>query len=142
VPRRRRRGFSFIELLIAISIMVIVVLAAIPYYNEALMHAHETAAMQAVRTIHAGRVQFFAQNNRYAASLRELGGKWIQADLATGVKGGYNFSTNETPTGYAIHAEPVKFKVNGTRTFFSDESMTVYQHSGPEPATAESEQAK
>jgi Tfp pilus assembly protein PilE len=122
--------------------MVIIVLAAIPFYNQALMHTHETAALQAIRTIHAGQVQFFAQNNRYATSLRELGGKWIQADLATGTKDGYNFSTAETATGYAIHAVPVKFNVNGSRTFFSDESMTVYQHSGPEPATAESEQAK
>jgi Tfp pilus assembly protein PilE len=122
--------------------MVIIVLAAIPFYNQALMHTHETAALQAIRTIHAGQVQFFVQNNRYATSLRELGGKWIQADLATGTKDGYNFSTAETATGYAIHAAPVKFNVNGSRTFFSDESMTVYQHSGPEPATAESEQAK
>jgi Tfp pilus assembly protein PilE len=121
--------------------MVLIMMAAIPFYKEAVMHAQETAAMQAIRTIHTGEVQYFAQNNRYAASLQVLG-KWIPGDLAAGEKGGYKFRAEESPTGYAIHAEPLKFNVNGSRTFFSDETMIVRQHLGPEPATAESPEAK
>jgi type IV pilus assembly protein PilA len=120
----------------------VIMIAAIPFYNEAVMHAHEVAAMQAIRTIHTGQVQFFAQNNRFAASMRELGGKNIPGDLGSGVKGGYKFQVSETPTGYAVHADPVKFNVNGSRTFYSDETMIVRQHAGAEPATAESEEAK
>jgi hypothetical protein len=122
--------------------MVLIMMAAIPFYKEAVMHAQETAAMQSVRTIHTAEVQFFSQNNRYAASLRELSGKWIPGDLGSGLKGGYKFQVNETPTGYAVHAEPLKFNVNGSRTFYSDETMILRQHSGPEPATAENEEAK
>jgi prepilin-type N-terminal cleavage/methylation domain-containing protein len=142
VALSRRRGFSFIEILIVVSIMVVLMLAAIPFYKEAVMHAQETAATQAIRTLHTAQVQYFAQNNRYATSLRELAGKVNSSELIAGEKSGYKFRVDETSTGYAIHAEPVKFKVNGSRTFFSDETMILRQHSGPEPATAESEEAK
>jgi type IV pilus assembly protein PilA len=138
----RRRGFSLIELLIVITIMVLLMMAAIPFYKEAVIHTQETAAIQAMRTLHTAEVQCFSQNNRYASSLRELGGKWIAGDLAAGKKGGYKFRLDETPSGYAIHAEPVKFGVNGKRTFYSDETMILRQHGGPEPATVESEEAK
>jgi general secretion pathway protein G len=97
VPFARRRGFSLIELLIVVSIMALVMLAAIPFYKEAVMHAQETAAMQAIRTIHTGEVQYFAQNNRFAPSRRELGGRWIAGDLASGEKGGYNFASTKPP---------------------------------------------
>lgn len=102
--------------------------ATIPYYKEAVMHTQETAAIQAMRTLLTAEVQYFSQNKRYASSLRELSG--------------CNFRLDETPSGYAIHAEPVKFGVNGKRTFYSDETMILRQHAGPEPATLESEEAK
>ena len=142
MPLARRRGFSLIELLIVVAIMAILLLAAIPWYQGAIMQTHELAAMQAIRAIHTAQVQFFSQNNRYATSLRELGGKGIAGDLASGTKDGYHFRVDETPTGYAIHAEPLKFNVNGKRTFYSDEAMIMHQHSGPEPATMEDEEAK
>ena len=55
---------------------------------------------------------------------------------------GFSLIVNETPTGYAIHADPLKFNVNGKRTFYSDEIIIVHQHAGQEPATAEDEEAK
>ena len=48
----------------------------------------------------------------------------------------------ENPTGYAIHAEPLKVGVNGNRTFFSDETMLIRENVGPEPASATSPEAK
>ena len=138
----RRRGFSFIELLVVLAIIVAIMAFAIPSYKELIMQTQETAAMQAIRTIHTAEIQYFSQNNKFASSLRDLAGKGMKGDLVTGQKSGYNFRVDETPTGYAIHAEPVKFGTNGKRTFYSEETMILRQHSGPEPATAESDEAK
>lgn len=138
----RRRGFSLIELLIVVTIMVLLMMAAIPFYKEAVMKTQETAAMQNIRTLHTAQMQYFAQNNRFASSLRDLAGKVNSGELVAGEKGGYKYRVDETATGYAIHAEPVKFNVNGSRTFFSDETMILRNHFGPEPATAESAEAK
>jgi hypothetical protein len=38
-----------------------------------------------------------------------------------------------------INATPLVFGTNGSRTFWSDQTMTVRQHYGQEPATASSE---
>jgi len=129
-------------MLIVVTIMALLMVVAIPAYKDMVMHTQETAAMQAIRTLHTAQMQCFSQNNRFATTLRGLGGKWIGADLASGVKGGYKFRLDDSPTGYTIHAEPVKFGVNGKRAFYSDETMILRQHEGPEPATAESEEAK
>jgi Tfp pilus assembly protein PilE len=129
-------------MLIVVSIMALIIMAAIPFYKDAVMRTQETAAMQAIRTLHTAQVQYFAQNNRFAPSLRDLAGKVNSGQLLAGEKDGYKFRVDETATGYAIHAEPVKYKVTGSRSFYSDETMVLRQHLGPEPATAESEEAK
>ncbi len=56
--------------------------------------------------------------------------------LARGVKGGYRFGVGVTSTGYAVHAEPVIYATNGTRTFYSDQTMVVRENNSSEPATA------
>jgi len=67
--RNGRRGFSLIELLIVIAIILVIVTIAVPQYNKQMMSAHETAAIQAIRTIHAVETQYYSQFGRYAVSL-------------------------------------------------------------------------
>src|ERR1700730_258229 len=70
---RRRRGFSLIELLIVISIILIIAAIAIPKMNNQLMAAHEMAAIRQITTIHQAETQYYSQFGRYATSLTELG---------------------------------------------------------------------
>ena len=70
---RRRRGFSLIELLIVIAIILIIITFALPKLTRARMYAQETAAIAAIRTIHTAQVQYYSQFGRYATSLTELG---------------------------------------------------------------------
>src|SRR5262249_33119979 len=73
--RRRRlsRGFSLIELLIVIAIILIIITIAVPKYNRTQMYMRETAAVAAVQTIHKMQVQYQSQYGRYATTLTELG---------------------------------------------------------------------
>ena len=97
--------------------------------------------MQAIRTIQTAEVQYFSQYGHYAASLRDLGGRYLAGDLAGGEKGGYRFRLEDRSGSYAIHAEPIKFGVHGSRTFYSDDSMIIHENRGADPATAESPEA-
>ena|ERR1035438_10015117 len=144
---RRRKGFSLIEMLIVIAMILILVSIAVPYYNGARMHAAETAAEAAIRTIHTVQMQYFSQYGKYAGSIAELGPPMsggasataaglIDVALARGVKGGYRFTVIATSAGYVIHAEPVVFGTNGTRTFYSDQTMLLRENNSAEPATA------
>src|SRR5437667_486374 len=71
--RRRSRGFSLIELLIVIAIILIIITIAVPKYNRTQMYMRETAAIKAIQTIHQVEVQYQSQFGKFAGSLTELG---------------------------------------------------------------------
>lgn|SRR5579871_2272583 len=150
---RRRRGFSLIELLIVIAIILIIVTVALPKLNNATRFAHETAAIKAIQTIHTVQVQYNSQYGHYATTLAELGppatggatasaADLIGNDLAQGEKSGYKFTMTGSPGGYVINANPVTYGSSGSRTFFSDQSMVIRENYGPEPATASSKELR
>jgi type IV pilus assembly protein PilA len=149
----RARGFSLIELLIVIAIILIIATIALPKLNRARMYAQETAAISHIRTIHTAQTQYFSQFGRYAASLAELGppvsgsvnassADLIPGDLASGEKGGYKFVLAASPLGYTINASPSVFNSTGSRTFFSDQSLVIRENYGQEPATEKSSEIK
>jgi type IV pilus assembly protein PilA len=149
--RRTRRGFSLIELLIVIAIILIIITIAVPKLSHAKMFAQETAAIQAIKTIHTGQVQYSSQYGRFAASLPELGppttgatsaaaADVIGSDLSAGEKQGYKFTMTSNAGGYQIIAVPVTYGVTGSRTFYSDQTMVIHENNGPEPATATSKE--
>ena len=152
-PRRRRRGFSLIELLIVIAIILIIITIAVPKYQKTQMFMRETAAIKAIQTIHQVEVQYQSQYGRFATSLTELGppqsgaptpaaADLIGNDLSGGEKSGYKFTVTGTQGGYAINASPSAFGTTGSRTFFSDQSMVIRENYGQEPATATSKELR
>jgi len=149
----RRRGFSLIELLIVVSIILILITIAVPKFTHAQMYTRETAAIQAIKAIHTAEVQFQSQYGRYAVSLTELGppvsgapnasaADLIGSDLANGEKQGYKFTVSAVTGGYLVNAIPVAYGSSGSRSFYSDQSMVVRENDGPEPATAQSKELR
>ena len=111
--------------------------------------AGETAAIAAIQTIHKMEVQYQSQYGRYAVSLTELGppasgapspaaADLIGNDLSNGTNKGFKFTLTGTQGGYVIQANPVNFGSDGSRTFYSDQSMVIRNNFGQEPATANS----
>lgn len=148
--RARERGFSLIELLIVIAIILIILSIALPQMGKARMHSQEMAAIAEVRTINQAEIQYQSQFGQYATSLTQLGpaasgaaegpgaAGLIPANLASGTASGYNFAVAASPLGYAITAVPSSFGSTGRRTFYSDQSGTIKQNWGQDPATAQS----
>ncbi len=153
--RRRQRGFSLIELLIVIAIILVILSIALPQMGKARMHSQEMAAVAEVRTINQAEVQYSSQFGQYATALSQLGpptssgaaegpqaAGLIPANLAGGTASGYNFTITQTPTGYAVTAVPKTFGSTGRRTFYSDQSAIIRENWGQEPATAQSSEIK
>ncbi len=151
MPRnhRRQRGFSLIELLIVIAIILIIITVAVPKFQKAQMFARDMAAQKAIQTIHQMEVQYQSQYGRYANSLTELGppasgapspaaADLIDNSLASGVKSGYKFTLTGGNGGYVITAVPETFGTSGSRTWYSDQTMVIHYNAGPEVATASS----
>ena len=151
--RRRSRGFSLIELMIVIAIILIIATIALPRLNRAKMYAHETAAIKTIQTIHTAQTQYQSQYGRFATSLTELGppqngqpgpqaSDLVQSDLAAGEKSGYRFTVVGTQAGYTVSAVPIAYNSTGSRTFFSDQTMQIRQNYSAEPATEKSPELK
>jgi prepilin-type N-terminal cleavage/methylation domain-containing protein len=144
---RRQAGFSLIELLIVIAIILIILAIALPRFGNARRYATEMAAMKTITTVHTAETQYFSQYGKFAGTLTELGppasggpsasaADLIPGGLAqTGENNGYKFVLALTANGYTVNANPTLFGTTGSRTFFSDQSMTIHQHAGQEPAT-------
>ena len=150
---RRRNGFSLIELLIVIAIILIIAAIAVPKMNNQMQAAHEMAAIREINTIHQGETQYYSQFGRYATSLTELGppasgaatpaaSDLIPKVLADGKNSGYIFAVVATPLGYSVTAVPEAFGSSGRRTFFSDQTLVVRNNWTQEPANANSPEIK
>ncbi len=56
--RNRQRGFTLMELLIVMSIMIILMLIAIPNFISMKAQADETSAIQSLRAIYQAQIQY------------------------------------------------------------------------------------
>jgi len=73
MQHRRQTGFSLVELLVVISIILIILAIAIPSLQKARLNAAEVIVAREVQTIHQAETQYLSQYGRYARSLTELG---------------------------------------------------------------------
>jgi type IV pilus assembly protein PilA len=141
---RKENGFSLIELLIVVAIILIIAAIAIPNLLRARIAANEASAVGSVRTINTAQV---AYNSAYptigfAANLSNLTGTCtgsvlpasngaclIDTVLAGGTKSGYSFTMANyggTPAGgYETDAKPTTSNQTGVRYFCSNSDSVV-----------------
>jgi type IV pilus assembly protein PilA len=153
----RDAGFSLIELMIVVAVIVIIAALAIPSLLHARMAANESAAVSALRTLASEEANYDASwSVGYSPTLAALGpsspgtaasstnADLIDSILASGIRGGYQFiyvpliSAGTTkPTGYQVNANPISPGITGEWYFFLDQSNVIRQAYGmPADATS------
>jgi type IV pilus assembly protein PilA len=141
---RKLKGFSLIELLIVVAIILIIAAIAIPNLLKSRMAANESSAVGSVRTLNTAQITYQAScpGTGFSASIGELssgttcaGGKNIIDNvLGGGTKSGYTFSSvakTGTPTAqYDTNAAPLTLNVTGVRYFYSNETGVIRGNTG------------
>ncbi len=101
--RNKQKGFSLIELLIVVAIILIIAAIAIPNLLRSKMAANEASAVGSMRTINTTSTEYATTYGGYPPALSSLGGpaggaatsasaELIDAVLAGGTKSGYIFT--------------------------------------------------
>jgi type IV pilus assembly protein PilA len=147
--RRRPNGFTLMELLIVIAIILILMLMAIPTIGSLQKKGYETSAINSVQTVTKAEIQYQSSYpaNGYACTLAALGGdpntgapsptgaQILQGDLTSGYKSGYIFTITcnnkvtingtDRSNGYTITGVPQTVGKTGDRGFCSDQFGTI-----------------
>jgi type IV pilus assembly protein PilA len=151
---RAQCGFSLIELLIVVAIILIIAAIAIPNLLKSKMAANEASTVENLRTINTGETTYSTAcpNVGYSATLVELNTGAICASgtgiidnvISTGTKSGYQYTYTAVAAGgfnttYTVAAIPFTVGVTGQRGFFiNDTGVVRYTLSGATPTVASS----
>jgi len=151
------RGFSLIELLIVIAIILVIAGLAIPSFLRSKMRANEAAVAGALRSITTANETYLTTYGRgYAPDLATLApppagtapsataSGLIDPVLASGTRNGYNFiyaavdtDGNGQPDQYTVNANPVQVGTSGEKYFYVDHTNVIREKlGGPADATS------
>jgi prepilin-type N-terminal cleavage/methylation domain-containing protein len=131
---RKAKGFSLIELLIVVAIILIIAAIAIPNLVKSKMAANEAAAVGSVRTVVTSELTyasvypgtgFTSLANLYSAGL-------IDSVLGGGSKSGYSFASaagSGTPANtFTANANPITVGTTGTNYYCSDQTGVIQRN--------------
>lgn len=137
-----KRGFTLIEIMIVVAIVIVLVMLAVPNILRSRVVANEGAALANLRSINSACQIYHINKETYPASLSDLiepnsSPPYIDTMLASGKKQGYEFAYELLNSDhFTVNANSLSGGLLKGRYFYTDESGVVRTKSdgpaGPE----------
>ncbi len=137
---RSQRGFSLIELLLVVAIILILAAIAIPNYLDSKMRANESSAVGSLRQIGTAQSTYMVTYPEvgYATTLGNLGPSTSPGSTSAGLlddvlgcpgttcnKSGYTFVLSTGSGYFSVVGTPITVNTTGHRGFLNDSSGII-----------------
>ena len=100
------QGFSLLELLIVVAIILIIATIAIPSLLRSRQSAQESAAVAQIRTINTAEVTYLSSNQGSFGDIPSLITQGLLDSRFSGSVSGYNFTIAASGPNYTVNADP------------------------------------
>jgi prepilin-type N-terminal cleavage/methylation domain-containing protein len=129
----RHKGFSLLELLIVVAIILIIATIAIPSLLRSRQSAQESSAVAQLRTINTAEVTYIASNQGSYGSIPLLITQGLLDARFTASISGYNFTLDATGNDYTANATAVSSNA-GRFDFFTRPDYVIRYSTDPNRA--------
>jgi type IV pilus assembly protein PilA len=121
---RNNQGFSLIELLMVISVIVIIAAIGVPSLLSARRAANEGSAQSSLRTVHSAQATYqqTSGSGNFGSMAELLNARLVDSVLGNGQKSGYTFVVTETDL--VLGTSPAQFKVTANPRITSGASQS------------------
>src|SRR5436853_1408665 len=103
---KNNRGFSLLELLIVVAIILIIATIAIPSLLRSRQSAQESSAVAQIRTINTAEVTYLSSNQGSYGDIPSLITQGLLDNRFSGSVSGYYFAVASSGTNYTVNADP------------------------------------
>jgi type IV pilus assembly protein PilA len=104
--KNNTKGFSLLELLIVVAIILIIATIAIPSLLRSRQAANESAAVANIRTINTAEVTYLSSSGGNYGTMAAMISAQLLDDTFTATKAGYNYTVAASGSDYTVTALP------------------------------------
>lgn len=131
---KANKAFTLVELMIAVTIVILLVALSINGLIRSRITANETAAIRALRTLHTAFAGYRIVNMSYPRNFIELVSEeppYIDEKLVAGTRQGYRFNIQDADANtFRIVASPIDGGITGNRSFYIDQLGEIADQDG------------